>query len=128
LRIKTFKELEVYKLSFDAAMKIFYLSKTFPRDEKYSLIDQIRRSSRSVSANISEAYNARRYKKNFISKLTIAQCEASETQTWLDFALSCKYLDEKNHKELFIEYNHIIAMIVKMYKNVENWVIASDDD
>jgi four helix bundle protein len=128
MRIKTFKELEVYKLSFDAAMRIFHLSSKFSRDERYSLTDQIRRSSRSVSANLSEAYNSRRYKKNFISKLTIAQCEAAETQTWLDFALSCKYIDETDHSRLFKEYNHIIAMIVNMYKNAEKWLIVSDDD
>ena len=124
MRIKTFKELEVYKLSFDAAMGIFHLSTKFPRDEKYSLTDQIRRSSRSVSANISEAFSARRYEKNFLSKLTISQCEATETQTWLDFALACNYIHAEQHRELYSEYNHIVAMIVNMYKNAEKWVIV----
>ena len=77
MKITTHRELEVYKLSFQSAMKIFHLSKNFPREERYSLTDQIRRASRSVSANISEAFRARRYEKNFVSKLVIAQCEAA---------------------------------------------------
>jgi four helix bundle protein len=121
--IKTYKDLDVYNLSFDVAMSIFNLAKEFPRDEKYALIDQIIRSSRSVAANISEAFRARRYEKSFISKLVIAQCEASETQTWLDFALACKYIGEDKHQELHKEYEHIIAMIVNMTKNVDKWTI-----
>ena len=87
-----FKELLAYKKSFDLAMLIFEISKTFPKEETYSLTDQIRRSSRSVCANISEAYRKRRYPKHFISKLTDADGENSETNTWLDFALGCKYI------------------------------------
>ena len=85
------KELEVYKLSFKLAMEIFEISKTFPLDEKYSLTDQIRRCSRSVQANIAEAFRKRRYEKAFIAKLSDAEGEAAETQTWIDFALSCNY-------------------------------------
>ncbi|SFZ89217.1 four helix bundle protein [Flaviramulus basaltis] len=87
-----FKELLAYKKSFDLAMLIFEISKTFPKEETYSLTDQIRRSSRSVCANISEAYRKRKYPKHFISKLTDADGENLETNTWLDFALGCKYI------------------------------------
>ena len=121
--IKSYRDLEVFNLSFEVSMKIFRLTKSFPHDEKYALIDQIRRSSRSVCANISEAFRARRYKKSFISKLVIAQCEASESQTWLDFALACEYLDENIYKELHNDYEHIMAMILNMTKNVDKWTI-----
>ena len=87
-----FKKLISYQKSFDLAMSIFEVSKSFPKEETYSLTDQIRRSSRSVCANISEAYRKRRYPKHFISKLTDADGENSETNTWLDFALACYYI------------------------------------
>ena len=89
-----FQDLLAYKKSFTLAMKIFNISKSFPKEEKYSLTDQIRRSSRSVSANIAEAYRKRKYPKNFISKLTDSDAENSETQTWLEFALECKYIEQ----------------------------------
>jgi four helix bundle protein len=89
-----FQDLLAYKKSFALAMKIFDISKSFPLEEKYSLTDQIRRSSRSVSANISEAYRKRRYPKHFISKLTDSDAENSETQTWLEFALECNYIEQ----------------------------------
>jgi len=88
-----FKELLAYKKSFELAMEIFELSKTFPKEEKYSLTDQIRRSSRSVSANIAESYRKRRYVNHFISKLTDSDAENSETFVWLEFALQCKYIN-----------------------------------
>ena len=87
-----FKELIVYKKAFNLAMEVYEASKSFPTEEKYSLTDQIRRSSRSVCANIAEAYRKRLYIKNFISKLTDSDAENSETTVWLDFALACKYL------------------------------------
>jgi four helix bundle protein len=121
--IKSYLDLDVYNLSFKLAMSIFNLTKTFPKEEKYSLVDQMLRSSRSVSANVSEAFRARRYKKSFISKLVIAQCEASETQTWLDFANACKYIDETEYKEMHNEYEHVLAMILNMIKNVDKWTI-----
>jgi four helix bundle protein len=121
--IKSYLDLDVYNLSFKLAMSIFNLTKTFPKEEKYSLVDQMLRSSRSVSANVSEAFRARRYKKSFISKLAIAQCEASETQTWLDFANACKYIDETEYKEMHNEYEHVLAMILNMIKNVDKWTI-----
>lgn len=95
-----FKKLLAYQKSFELSMLIFEISKSFPKEETYSLTDQIRRSSRSVSANIAEAYRKRIYPKHFISKLTDADGENSETSTWLDFALACHYFDEEKHLEL----------------------------
>jgi len=102
-KIRTHKDLDVYNISFDAAMEIFEFSKSFPKEELYSLTDQIRRSSRSVSGNIAEAWRFRRYPKSFISKLSIAEGEAAETQVWLDYSLACKYISEIEHKSLLIE-------------------------
>ena len=95
-----YRDLLAYKKSFDLAMKIFEVSKSFPKEEKYSLTDQIRRSSRSVTVTISEAYRKIIYPKNFLSKLTDAEAENSETQVWLDFALACSYLTESEYYEL----------------------------
>ncbi|MCF8295991.1 MAG: four helix bundle protein [Saprospiraceae bacterium] len=121
--IKTYKDLDVYNLSLSIAMRIFHLAKKFPQEERYSLIDQITRSSRSVCANISEAFRARLYEKSFVSKLVIAQCEAAETQTWLDFALECKYIENNDYNSIFKEYDHIIAMLVNMIQNADKWTI-----
>ncbi len=90
-----FRELMAYKKAFDLSMEIFYLTKSFPVDEKYSLTDQIRRSSRSVSANIAEAYRKRRYVNHFISKLTDSDAENSETNVWLEFSLKCGYINDE---------------------------------
>ncbi len=95
-----FQDLLAYKKSFDLAMRIFEVSKSFPKEETYSLIDQIRRSSRSVTVNISESYRKRKYPKHFVSKLTDSDAENSETQTWLEFSLACKYINEEIFKEL----------------------------
>ncbi|HEY3298463.1 MAG TPA: four helix bundle protein, partial [Armatimonadota bacterium] len=90
-RVRSFRDLSVYGGAFDSAMRIFELTKKFPKDETYSLVDQIRRSSRSVCANLAEAWRKRRYQAHFISKLSDAEAEAEETRVWLDFALKCKY-------------------------------------
>lgn len=95
-----FKKLLAYQKSFDLAMDIFEISKSFPKEETYSLTDQIRRSSRSVNANLAEAYRKRRYPKHFVSKLTDSDGENSETSTWLDFALKCNYISENQHTNL----------------------------
>jgi four helix bundle protein len=92
-----YKDLIAYKKGFSLAMEIFKVSKSFPKEETYSLTDQIRRSSRSVCANIAEAYRKRRYVKHFISKLTDSDGENSETSTWLDFALECEYITKETH-------------------------------
>ena len=119
--IKSHKELRVYKLSFDLAIEIFELSKNFPQEEKYSLTDQIRRSSRSVAANITEAFRKRRYPKSFVAKLSDAEGEAAETQTWIDFAFSCNYISFEKREELFSKYEHVIGMIVVMISKPNNW-------
>jgi len=100
MRINSAKDLEVYKKAYSLAMRIFQLSKSFPSEEKYSLTSQIRRSSRSVCLNLREAWAKRRYEAHFISKLTDCDGENSETNSLLDFALDCGYIDSKIHKEL----------------------------
>ena len=102
-------------------MEIFKLSKLFPREEMYSLTDQIRRSSRSVSGNIAEAFRKRRYPKTFVSKLSDAEGEAAETQVWLDYASACEYLDPEAYAALNDKYEHIISMIINMSSKPENW-------
>lgn len=119
IRIHT--DLKVYQLSFEAGMDVFELSKRFPNEEKYSLTDQIRRSSRSVSSNIAEAWRKRRYTKSFISKLSDSEGEAAETQVWLNYALACKYIDVEKHDNLYDKYDHIISMIVKMIIKPNDW-------
>ena len=113
-RIRSVRELEVYKLAFDAAMEVFEISKDFPKEEKYSLTNQIRRSSRSVCTNLSEGWRKRRYKAVFINKLSDAGQEDAETQTWLEFALACKYIDRKTFEKLDEKYEHIFAMLFTM--------------
>lgn len=122
-KIRSHRELKVYKKSFESAMKIFKLSKSFPKEEIYSLTDQIRRSSRSVSSNISEAFRRRKYPKSFSNKLNESEAEAAETQNWLDFALNCEYIDYKIHQEINLEYEFIIGMLVNMQRYPEKWRI-----
>ena len=124
MRIREHTELEVYKKSFDAAMAIFVTTKKFPKDEMYSLTDQIRRSSRSVCANLAEAWRKRRYKAAFISKLSDAEGEAAETQVWIQFALSCGYLDHNTSDSLYRSYDEILRMLVAMINRPQTWVIA----
>ena len=118
---KNVRELNVYKLSFEMAMEIFQLSKNFPREEKYSLTDQIRRSSRSVCSNLAEGWYKRRYLAAFINKLTDSVQEAAETQTWLEFSLSCQYIDEKTFIVLFEKYEHIIAQLLTMERKAKSF-------
>ena len=120
-RIKTHQDLKVFQLSFEAGMEIFAISKPFPKEETYSLTDQIRRSSRSVSGNLAEAFRKRRYPKSFIAKLSDSEGESAETQVWLDYALKCEYISEQTHTVLNDKYDHIIAMIVNMSSKPENW-------
>jgi len=120
-RIKTHRDLKVYKLSFEAGMEIFKITKKFPKEELYSLTDQIRRSSRSVSGNIGEGFRKRKYPKAFVSKLSDVEAEAAETQVWLDYALECNYIDKRVHTLLDDKYDHIISMIMNMSQNPEKW-------
>ena len=113
-RIRHFRELVVYQRAFEAAMVIFRVTKGFPADEKYSLVDQIRRASRSVCSNIAEAWRKRRYPAVFRNKLTDAMQEASETQCWLEFCLACNYIDKTTFSDLDQKYESFIAMLNSM--------------
>ena len=113
----------MYKLAAEAAMRIFEVSKRFPREEVYSLTDQMRRSSRSVCANIAEAWRKRRYEASFVNKLNDAEAEAAETQTWLRFAVDCGYLVPETGDELFQTYDHIIGKLVNMIINPSPWIL-----
>ncbi|OGU93954.1 MAG: four helix bundle protein [Ignavibacteria bacterium RIFOXYB2_FULL_36_7] len=123
MKIRTHRELEVYKMSFAASMKIFNLSKSFPKEETYSLTDQIRRSSRSVCSNIAEAFRKRRYEKSFISKLNDSEGEAAETQTWLEFSLECNYINRNDYDLLINEYENVLGKLVIMSNQPEKWSI-----
>lgn len=112
-----FKELLAYKKSFELAMEIFELSKGFPKEERYSLTDQIRRSSRSVSANIAESYRKRRYVNHFISKLTDSDAENSETNVWLEFSLKCEYISQEKFDQLNMKNIEIGKLINYMINN-----------
>lgn len=112
-----FKELLAYKKSFELAMEIFEISKIFPKEEKYSLTDQIRRSSRSVSANIAESYRKRRYTNHFISKLTDSDAENSETNVWLEFTLKCEYINQEKFDCLNAKNLEIGKLINYMINN-----------
>ncbi|NES94898.1 MAG: four helix bundle protein [Desertifilum sp. SIO1I2] len=121
--IKSHRNLEVYQMAFDAAMEIFELSQTFPIEERYSLTDQIRRSSRSVCANLAESWRKRRYQAAFIAKLSDAEAEAAETQTWIEFAVKCNYLEVETGRQLYAKYNSILGMLVSLIHNSAKWVI-----
>jgi four helix bundle protein len=116
-------ELEVHKKSVATSMTIFQASKQFPRDETYSLTDQIRRSSRAVSAAIAEAWRGRKYEAVFVNKLNEAEREAAETQTWLEFAVKCGYLETEQGRELHRACDEIIAMLVTMGNKPEKWLL-----
>jgi len=121
MTIKDFRELRVYQMAFQSAMRIFDLSKKWPVEERYSLTDQIRRSSRSVCANIAEAWRKRRYEASFVSKLSDADTEAGETLVWLEFALKCEYLNETDYTELVNQYEHICGQLVTMINQSDRW-------
>jgi four helix bundle protein len=124
-RIQTFKELRVWQNAMDAAMRVFELTKGFPAEERYSLTDQFRRASRSVAANISEAWRKRRYQAAFVSKLSDAESEAAETQTWIEFARRCKYLPPQHAAELDKQYEAILAQLVTMIDRPADWVVTT---
>ncbi len=121
--IRSHKELDVYRMSFRAAMRIFEVSKRFPMEERFSLTDQIRRSSRSVCANMAEAWRKRRYEGSFLHKLSDCEAEAAETQTWLDFAMECRYLEANIAQELGQEYDYILGKLVSMINNPDPWLM-----
>jgi four helix bundle protein len=121
--IKSHKEIRAYQIAFQAALDIYELSKTFPVEERYSLTDQIRRSSRSVCANLAEAFRKRRYSKAFISKLSDSEGEAAETQVWLEFSFRHKYIDQKTCQKLYDDYENVISKLVLMINNPDKWSI-----
>lgn len=123
MKIHSYRELRVYCSALDLAMEIFELTKSFPPEEKYSLTDQIRRSSRSVCANIAEAWRKRRYKAAFIAKINDSETEATETQVWLELAFLCKYLTEEKSNDLLDKYDHLISQLVLMINDADNWII-----
>ncbi len=121
MKIRSHKDLIVFKSSYDLALQIHNMSKCFPPEEKFSLTDQIRRSSRSVATNIAEAFRKRRYPKSFISKLSDSEGEAAETQVWLSFAVSFGYLDEQFIQELDEKYDLLEKQIITMIQSPEKW-------
>lgn len=124
-RINSYKELNVYQNAMETAMEIFELTKSFPHEEKYSMVDQMRRASRSVCVNIAEAWRKRRYKAAFIAKLSDAESEACETQVWIEFAYRCNYLNAEQCEKIDKEYNQIIAQLVRMIDEVDKWLIRT---
>ncbi|HZK80874.1 MAG TPA: four helix bundle protein [Humisphaera sp.] len=126
-KIVTHRDLEVYQRAFDAAMTIFNSSKAFPTEERYSLTDQIRRSSRSVCANLAEAWRKRRYEAAFISKLADAEAEAAETQVWIEFAVRSGYLNRETGRTAYKEYDLVLKTIVGMIQHPETWIITKRD-
>jgi four helix bundle protein len=119
--MRGYRDLKVYQLAYKLAMEIFNESKSFPKEERYSLTDQIRRSSRSVATNIAEGYRKRRYQNMFISKMADADSETAETQVWLDFAYDCNYLSEERHDELMSGYEDIGKMLGSMITTPEKF-------
>jgi four helix bundle protein len=119
--VDDFEDLRVYRTAFKHSMQIFDLSGEWPKEERYALTDQIRRSSRAVCSNIAEAWSKRRYPAHFINKLSDAEGEAAETITWLDFAQSCEYLPEDEHDRLRGQYRKIRGGLIKMMKNPDPW-------
>jgi four helix bundle protein len=121
MKVKDYKELRVYKLAYDSAMEIFRLTRSWPIEEKFSLIDQIRRSSRSVCTNIAEAWRKRRYEAAFVSKLSDSDTEAAETEVHLSFACDCRYLPADVQQKLQDHYDHICRQLTNMMSDAGSW-------
>ena len=119
---KDFRELRVYQLAFETAFQVYQVTKTFPADERYSMTDQVRRSSRSVCTNIAEAWRKRRYPNNFVSKLSDADTEAGETVVWLDIALRLGFVSTATHNTLADHYDHICRQLNIMMDDPEKWI------
>jgi len=119
--MSSFRDLIAYKKAFALSMEIFVITKTFPKEETYSLIDQIRRSSRSVFASIAEAYKKRKYPNHFISKLTDADMENGETQAWLDASLACKYINKEKYDELDKQSDEVTRLLIFMINNPDKF-------
>jgi len=118
-------EWDVFQQAFDAAMQVFHLSKTFPAEERYALTDQLRRSSRGVSANLAEAWRRRRYRGAFLMRLNDAEAEAAETQTWLAFAVHCAYIERETVSNIVRTYENIIGTLVNLERNPDPWLLSA---
>jgi four helix bundle protein len=123
--VKRHIDLNVYQRAFEAATRIFELTRKFPKEETYSLTDQIRRSSRSVCANLAEAWRKRRYEAAFGAKLGDSEAEAAETQTWIQFGVRCEYLTREIGEEIFREYDAVLGMLVAMITKPDEWVLPT---
>jgi four helix bundle protein len=123
--IKSFRDLDVYRNAMTASMRVFELSRAFPVEERYSLTDQIRRSSRSVCANLAEAWRKRRYEAAFVSKLSDAEAEAAETQVWAEVALRCSYWNQKTFAEIDGAYDRVLAQLARMSAEPHKWHLKS---
>lgn len=123
-KIRSHRDVVVYQKGMGAAMEIFELSRGFPAEERYALTDQIRRSSRSVCANVAEAWRKRRYERAFVSKLSDAEAEAAETQTWLEFAVKCGYLGREVALPLYRTYDEILSLLVAMITSPDKWTLT----
>jgi len=121
--MRDYRELNVYQTAMETAMRIFELTKSFPDEERYSMVDQMRRSSRSVCANIAEAWRKRRYPAHFTSKISDAESEAAETRVWIEFAGRCQYLTPTQVSELDTAYNQILGQLVRMASDPDAWTI-----
>lgn len=121
--VRNYKDLKAYQAAMEAAMEIFHITKSFPSEEKYSMVDQMRRSSRSVCANIAEAWRKRRYKAAFIAKSSDAESEATETQVWIEFSKRCNYLNDEICVKLNEVYDIIIGQLVRMIEEADRWQI-----
>lgn len=120
-KLEHFRDLEAYQFAFSSAMEIFQITKSFPKEEMYSIVDQIRRSSRSVCSNIAEAWRKRKYIAVFKNKMTDAMQEASETETWLEFSLACGYINKETFEKMDNIYERIIGMLNTIDKNAEKF-------
>ena len=120
-KIESFKDLIVYQKAYKLAMEIFEISKSYPKEEKYSLTDQMRRSSRSVTSCLAESWAKRRYEKSFVNKLTDSLGEENETEVWLDYSMNCKYIQKETHKRLLSEYDEVRMMLISMINNPDKW-------
>ena len=120
-RIESFRDLKVYQATFKLQQEIFEISKGFPKEELYSLTDQIRRSSRSIGANVAEAWHKRRYQAHFVSKLTDSDSEQAETQHWLDTAMACGYISHEKHHTLLGKCMKIGRMLGSMTTKPETF-------
>jgi len=123
--IQSFRNLHVYKAAREQSKKIFVVTQRFPREERYSLIDQIRRSSRAVNAILGEGWARRRYQPSFVNKVNESLGEAMETQAWLDHALDCEYLTASEHHELDVAWQHIGAMLNSMITRADDFCRAA---